>query len=112
MVIKKKKKVSVKTKPVTKNKAKVKNKTEAKKIESKPKTIKILNKEIDYKTYFEYYTLVIFFLFAILFIFIIVIFFLAVFGSKYLWTVIPITLGFWGLSYYLSKKIFKSTKKK
>lgn len=106
MVVKKKKKVSVKTKPV------IKNKTEAKKIESKPKTIKILNKEIDYKTYFEYYTLVIFFLFAILFIFVLVIFFLAMFGSKYLWVVIPITLGFWGLSYYLSKKIFKSIKKK
>ncbi|HOW29634.1 MAG TPA: hypothetical protein PK685_03115 [archaeon] len=78
------------------------------------KKIKIFNKEITKTEYFEYYTLVIFFLFAILFVFILVIFFLAIFGPKYLWVVIPITLGFWGISYYLSKIIFKKsqTKKK
>lgn len=99
----------VKKKKVKKTIQKSNNKT---KPVVEEKKVKIFNKEITEREYFEYYTLVIFFLFAILFVFILVIFFLAVFGSKYLWIVIPITLGFWGLSYYLSKIIFKKSKKK
>jgi len=103
MIMKKKKKIAIEKKNGSVIKSKTKDTT---------KKIKILNKEIDYKTYFEYYTLVIFFLFAILFISIIVIFALAIFGSKYLWAVVPITLVFWGISYYLSKKIFKKSQEK
>lgn len=73
-------------------------------------TVKIGEKEVDCKKYFEYYTLIIFFLFSILFISIIIISFLAIFGIKYLWYVIPIILGFWIVSYYLSKRIFKKYK--
>ncbi len=78
----------------------------------KEKTIKIFNAEIPLTEYFEYYSLVIFFLFSILFVFVFIMFFYMIFGPKYLWFTIPIILVFWGISYYLSKIVFKKPRKK
>mgnify|MGYP001254195004 CR=1 FL=1 len=78
----------------------------------KENTVKIFNTEVPLIEYFEYYSLVIFFLFSILFVFVFILFFYLIFGPKYLWLTIPIILVFWGLSYYLSKIVFKKSRKK
>jgi len=111
VVVKKKKKAAVKTKPVVKKT--IKNKAVVKKsnVEKKSKSIKILNKKIDLKEYFEYYSLVVFFLFSILFVFILIVVFIMLFGKQYLWTVIPVTIALWIASYYLSRYLFKKSKK-
>lgn len=110
MVVKKKKKAIVKTKPVAKKTIKSKSAVKKPAVEKKSKEVKILNKKINLKEYFEYYSLVVFFLFSILFVFILIVVFILLFGKQYLWVVIPVTVVLWIASYYLSRYLFKSKK--
>jgi len=90
----------------------IKNKTEINK--PKVKRVEIVSPKTPEKNkqYFEYYSIVIFLIFCVLFISVLIIFVFALFGAKYLWSVIPVTLVLWLISYLLAKRIFKKSQKK